>query len=41
MSIFQKLSSRLDDPQAEEQKPLDYTDYLFNHYKNQLLNICF
>lgn len=37
MSIFRKLSSRLDDPQAEEQKPLDYTDYLFNHYKNRLL----
>lgn len=37
MSIFRKLSSRLDEQQVEEQKPLDYIDYLFNHYKNRLL----
>ncbi len=37
MSIFRKLSSRLDEQQVEEQKPLDYIDYLFNHYKGRLL----
>ncbi len=37
MSIFRKLSSRLDEQQIEEQKPLDYIDYLFNHYKGRLL----
>ena len=37
MSIFRELSSRLDEQAIEEQKPLDYIDYLFNHYKHRLL----
>lgn len=38
MSIFQKLSSRLDEPQAPAEKTSeDYIDFLFNHYKERLL----
>ncbi len=37
MSIFQKLSSRLDDPQEAQKTSHDYLDYLFNHYKDRLL----
>lgn len=36
MSIFQKLSTRLDDVGTTEQ-PLDYIDGLFEHYKERLL----
>ncbi|MCM3749937.1 CpaF family protein [Paenibacillus pasadenensis] len=36
MSIFQRLSSSLDDRSASE-KPQDYLDQLFNHYKERLL----
>jgi pilus assembly protein CpaF len=37
MSIFQKLSSRLDEPQAVEKTSGHYIDDLFNHYKDRLL----
>ncbi|WP_339279321.1 CpaF family protein [Paenibacillus sp. FSL W8-1187] len=36
MSIFQRLSSSLDDRPASE-KPQDFLDGLFNHYKERLL----
>jgi pilus assembly protein CpaF len=37
VSIFQKLSSRLDDSQETQKSSGDYLDYLFNHYKERLL----
>jgi hypothetical protein len=37
MSIFQKLSNRLDDPQEAHKSSNDYLDYLFSHYKDRLL----
>lgn len=37
MSIFQQLSSRLEDSPKIEKTAQDYIDYLFNHYKERLL----
>lgn len=37
MSIFQKLSSRLEEPQEEQKAGGDYLDDLFHHYKDRLL----
>ncbi|MVP01601.1 CpaF family protein [Paenibacillus lutrae] len=37
MSIFQKLSSRLDEQVQVEKTSEDYLDFLFQHYKDRLL----